>query len=130
MYELLADGTLALHAAFVIFVIGGQLLILAGWLRGWRWTRRSIFRWAHLGAIGFVVLEAWFGVLCPLTVLENEFRLRAGVETYQMSFIGYWLDRLLYYDAPAWVFTTAYTAFSLLVVLTFLLYPPRHRRHH
>ena len=127
MHELLADGTLALHTAFVLFVVGGQLLIFAGWLRGWRWTRCLIFRWAHLGAIGFVLLEAWFGVPCPLTILENYFRAQAGQAIYETSFIGYWLSRLLYYSAPRWVFTAAYTAFSLLVVLTFIFYPPRRR---
>lgn len=123
---MLADTTLALHALFVLFVVGGQLLILAGWAGRWEWTRRPLFRLLHLGSIGFVVLEAWFGVRCPLTVLENALRIRAGeTASYQVSFIGYWLDRLLYYNAPPWVFTTAYTAFSLLVVLTFIFYPPR-----
>ncbi len=123
---MLADVTLALHALFVLFVVGGQLLILVGWLRGWQWTRRVLFRALHLGSIGFVVLEAWFGVPCPLTMLENAFRLRAGeAAAYQISFVGYWMGRLLYYNAPPWVFTTAYTAFSLLVVLTFVFYPPR-----
>ncbi len=124
---LLADVTLALHTAFVLFVVVGQLLTLIGWWRGWRWTRHFWFRVAHLGAIGFVVLEAWFGVPCPLTILENDLRAQAGQTIYETSFIGYWLGRLLYYDAPRWVFTTAYTAFSLLVVLTFIFYPPRRR---
>ena len=125
MDEPLADATLLIHAAFVLFVVGGQCLILIGWARGWRWTRRLLFRLLHLGSIGFVVLEAWFGVPCPLTVLENELRLRAGgTAVYQVSFIGYWVGRLLYYDAPPWVFMTVYTAFSLLVVLTFVFYPP------
>jgi hypothetical protein len=126
VYERLADGTLLLHALFVLFVVGGQVVILLGWARGWEWTRGLLFRLAHLGSIGFVVLEAWFAVPCPLTVLENAFRVRAGeAAAYQVSFIGYWVGRLLYYDAPPWVFTTIYTAFSLLVVLTFVWYPPR-----
>jgi len=126
MHDRLADGALLLHAAFVLFVVMGQLLILIGWLRGWEWTRRRLFRVLHLGSIGFVVLEAWFGVPCPLTILENYLRTQAGeAAAYQVSFIGYWLNRLLYYTAPAWVFTMAYTAFSLLVVMTFVLYPPR-----
>jgi len=125
MNERLADVTLLLHAGFVLFVVGGQGLILIGWARGWRWTRGLLFRFLHLGSIGFVVLEAWFSVPCPLTVLENEFRLRAGeTAAYQVSFIGYWVGRLLYYNAPSWLFTTIYTAFSLLVVLTFVFYPP------
>jgi Protein of Unknown function (DUF2784) len=129
MYERLADGVLVLHAAFVLFVVGGALFILLGWARRWDWTRRPLFRLIHLGSIGFVVLEAWFGVPCPLTLLENALRVRAGeAAAYQISFIGYWLDRLLYYDAPPWVFTTAYTAFSLLVVATFVWYPPHRRK--
>jgi hypothetical protein len=128
VYNNLADVTLLLHAAFVLFVVGGQCVILAGWARGWIWTRGLLFRLLHLGSIGFVVLEAWFGVPCPLTALENALRLRAGeAAAYQVSFIGYWVGRLLYYNAPGWAFTAAYTAFSLLVVLTFILYPPRWR---
>jgi hypothetical protein len=129
MDDALADSVLVLHAVFVLFVVGGQLLILAGWLGGWEWTRRLIFRLLHLGSIGFVVLEAWFNVPCPLTILENDLRLRAGeAAAYQVSFIGYWVGRLLYYNAPPWVFTTAYTAFSVLVILTFVKYPPRRRK--
>lgn len=58
-HHILADVTIALHAVFVLFVIVGQVLILAGWLRGWGWTRWRLFRLLHLGSIGFVVLEAW-----------------------------------------------------------------------
>jgi Protein of Unknown function (DUF2784) len=128
MDDALADGVLVLHAAFVLFVVGGQVVILAGWLGGWAWTRGLLFRLLHLCSIGFVVLEAWFGVPCPLTILENDLRLRAGeAAAYQVSFIGYWVGRLLYYTAPPWVFTTLYTAFSLLVVATFVWYPPQRR---
>ncbi|MEW6325064.1 MAG: DUF2784 domain-containing protein [Nitrospirota bacterium] len=127
LFGLLADATATVHAAFVLFVVGGQLLILAGWLRNWRWTRRFWFRAAHLGAIGFVVLEAWFGVPCPLTLVENDLRARAGQTIYDTSFIGYWMERLLYYEAPAWVFTLTYTIFIAIVIATFLLYPPVRR---
>ena len=68
MWLALADLTLVLHAAYVLFVIGGQLLILLGWGLEWMWTRRFLFRLLHLLAIGFVMLEAWLGVTCPLTL--------------------------------------------------------------
>ncbi|MFP5344217.1 MAG: DUF2784 domain-containing protein [Gammaproteobacteria bacterium] len=125
LYSLLADGVLILHASYVLFVIGGQALIVAGWIRRWTWTRNRWFRWLHLGAIGFVVAEAWMGVRCPLTVLENALRGLAGDTRYEMSFIGYWLNHLLFYDAPEWAFTTIYTLFGLLVLVTLALYPPR-----
>ncbi len=127
-YGLLADVILVVHAAYVLFVVGGQLLILIGWIAAWTWTRHFIFRIAHLAAIGFVIIEVWTGLACPLTVLENALRERADQSVYEISFIGYWLQRLLFYDAPGWVFTLMYTAFGALVLLTFIAYPPRRRR--
>lgn len=121
----LADAVLVLHALYVVFVVGGLLLILAGWWRSWGWTRDFWFRMLHLTAIGFVMLEAWFGVPCPLTVLESRLRVFAGAEGYATSFIGYWLNRLIFYEAPAWAFTVVYSVFAVLVVAVFVLHPPR-----
>ncbi len=121
----LADLTVVIHAAFVLFVVCGQVLILIGWLNKWSWCQNIIFRWLHLAAIGYVVLEAWFGITCPLTLLEHYLRSLAGESMYQMSFIGYWVHYWLFYTAPDWVFTLIYTLFGLLVLLTFIGYPPK-----
>jgi hypothetical protein len=125
MYSLLADVTAVVHAAFVAFVVGAQALVLIGWAAGWTWTRNAIFRTLHAAAIAIVVLKAWLDIPCALTVLENEFRARSGLQAYEQTFIGYWIGRLLYYEAPAWVFTMAYTLFGALVLATLLAYPPR-----
>ena len=45
------------------------------------------------------------------------------------SFVAYWLQRLLYYDAPAWVFTLAYTLFGAAVAAAWWTWPPRWKRH-
>lgn len=127
-YSLLADLILTIHASFVLFVVGGQILILAGWTVNWKWPRNLWFRIAHLTAISFVMLEAWVGLMCPLTTLENVFRERAGMTIYQSSFIGEWVSRLLFYSAPSWVFTLIYTLFFLSVLITLWLYPPFKRR--
>lgn len=124
----LADAIGLVHASFVLFVVGGQALILAGWARAWRWTRNPPFRTAHLAAIGFVVVQQWLGGVCPLTEWESALRHRAGGEGYDAGFIADWLDRLLYYSAPGWVFTLAYTAFAAGVALTFWFYRPRRSR--
>jgi polyferredoxin len=126
-WRALADLTLVLHAAYVLFVLGGQVLILSGWLLGWRWTRHLTFRLLHLVAIGFVVLEAWWGVTCPLTRLENILRARAGAAGYSHTFIGHWLERLIFYNAPEWLFTLVYTVFAALVILTWMAYPPQRK---
>lgn len=125
MYQLLADAVLTLHFAVVLFVVGGLVAILAGRWLGWRWVDRWSFRAAHLGAIGYVALQQWLGAVCPLTTLEAWLRVRAGQAPYETSFVEHWLQRLLYYDAPGWVFTAAYTFFALLVLATWWLAPPR-----
>ncbi len=123
-YQLLADAVLALHVAIVLFVVGGLVLVIAGNFRGWRWVNRLWFRLAHLGAIAVVVAEAWFAITCPLTTLEMWLRAKGAEATYGGSFIEHWLQRLLYYDAPGWVFTLMYSLFGLLVLATWWYFPP------
>jgi hypothetical protein len=127
-YKLIADLILIAHATFVLFVVAGQVLILVGWARGWRWTRGPVWRSLHLAAIAVVVAEAWGGVICPLTEWEDRARQLAGAQGYEMGFIPYWLDRLMFFNAPAWVFTLAYSVFGLLVLASFMGHRPR-RRH-
>lgn len=124
--RLLADLVLLIHFAYVLFVVAGLVLILAGGVLGWRWVRNPWFRAAHLAAIGFVVIEAWLGAMCPLTTLEAGLRVRAGESPYAPSgFIAHWVQRLLFWDAPAWVFTTLYTLFGALVAASWGWVRPR-----
>jgi len=127
-YQLFADVVLALHVALVAFVVGGLVLVIVGNLRAWRWVNALWFRLAHLAAIAAVVTEAWLGVVCPLTALEMWLRAKAHAPTYTGSFIEHWLQRLLYYDAPAWVFTLGYSLFGLVVLATWWYFPPRFSR--
>ena len=125
LYLLGADLLLFTHVLFVLFVILGLVLILIGGARGWSWVRNAWFRLTHLVAIGVVVLQAWFGIICPLTTWEMALRARAGDATYAGTFISYWLGELLYYQAPMWVFAVAYTLFGLLVVASWYWVRPR-----
>jgi hypothetical protein len=125
---LAADAVLLLHALFVVFVIAGLLLILAGKVLAWSWVRNWWFRVTHLVAIAVVVLQAWSGVICPLTTLEMALRREAGDATYAGTFISHWLESILYYQAPAWVFAACYTAFAALVVLSWFWVRPNRRK--
>jgi len=127
-YQFLADVVLTIHFAVVLFVIGGLAAIVIGNIRGWPFVNGWWFRGAHLAAIAVVVAQAWLGIVCPLTTLENALRVKAGGTGYETSFIEHWITRLLYYDAPAWVFTAAYTLFGLAVVAAWWRFPPRRSR--
>jgi hypothetical protein len=124
-YQLAADAVLLLHVLFVGFVVLGLVLILAGRALGWSWVRNPWFRLMHLVAIAVVVVQSWLRVICPLTTFEMTLRSRAGDATYAGSFIAHWLETILYYQAPPWVFVVCYTAFGAVVVVSWFWVRPR-----
>jgi hypothetical protein len=125
MYAVAADLVLVTHFLFVVFIVLGLLLVFIGKLLNWLWVRNPWFRAAHLMGIAVVVVQSWFGVICPLTTWEMALRARAGEAAYQGSFISHWLGELLYYQAPAWVFVVCYSVFGGLVLLSWFLVRPR-----
>jgi len=124
-YHLFADAVLLLHFGVVMFVVGGLVLVVAGNMLSMSWVNRLWFRLTHVLAIGVVVAQAWLGQVCPLTSLESWLRLQAGSRSYNKSFIEHWVQQLLYYEAPSWVFALAYTVFGLLVLASWWYFPPR-----
>ena len=121
----MADAILLLHVAFVAFVVLGLAFILTGKLLAWSWVRNRWFRLIHLASIGVVVVQSWLGVLCPLTNWEMALRAKAGGAVYSGTFISHWLQSLLYYAAPSWVFVVGYTAFGILVIASWFWVHPR-----
>lgn len=113
----------------MLFVVLGLPAIIVGNLAGWSWPNQGWWRLAHLLAIGVVALQAWLGQYCPLTVLESWLREQAGQSAYQSSFVEHWVQRVLYYQAPLWVFASIYTAFGALVVWAWWRFPPRFGKH-
>ncbi len=123
----LAGGLVVLHSAIVLFVVGGELAILLGGWRGWRWVGNRWMRGIHLATIGVVALIAGMGELCPLTVWEIELRRRAGQESEMTSSVGRWLREFLYVDVPIWALAVSYVAFGLLVLASLYWVPVRWR---
>ncbi|HEV2294258.1 MAG TPA: DUF2784 domain-containing protein [Tepidisphaeraceae bacterium] len=125
-YRIAADVVLVLHTAFIAFVLFGLIVVFIGMAKRWEWVRNFWFRVAHLAAIAYVVVQALFGLVCPLTTLENNLRVRGGERAYsEGGFIQHWLHQLIFFDAEPWVFTLCYTAFGLLVAATMWWAPPR-----
>ena len=127
-YQLLADVVVTLHFCVVVFVVTGLGFTLIGNFLNWQWVNILSFRLAHLLAIAIIVVQAWLGATCPLTSLEMWLRAQARLAPYTESFIEHWLQRLLYYEAPSWVFTLGYTLFGLLVAASWWYFPPLSRR--
>ncbi|HET9679548.1 MAG TPA: DUF2784 domain-containing protein, partial [Gammaproteobacteria bacterium] len=85
-YALLADLTVLLHFGFILFVLGGGLLVL--------WRRWLV--WLHVPIAVYGVLVEWVGWICPLTPLENNFRLLAGQAGYADGFVAHYLLPIIY----------------------------------
>lgn len=86
IYRLLADATLLVHFAYVLFVVLGGLLLF-------RWPG---WAWLHVPAVIWAVLIELIGWTCPLTPLENHFRRLGGEAGYRGGFVAHYLLPLLY----------------------------------
>ena len=86
IYRLLADATVVLHFGFVLFVIGGGILV-------WRYPRLV---WLHVPAALWGAFIEFAGWICPLTPLENWLREQGGQQAYSTSFVEHYLLPVLY----------------------------------
>ena len=120
----MADLIVAIHVAYVAFVVLAVPVIAVGGMYGAPWVRNSWFRNIHVLMIGIVVVQALLGIPCPLTVWENQLRAADG-QAYSRNFVGEMLHNVLFYDFEPWVFTLGYCVFGGLVVGLYVLYPPR-----
>lgn len=109
-YRLLADLVLLLHLAFVMFVVVGALLVMR-----WRWLA-----WLHLPAVAWGVFVEFSGRICPLTPLENRFRLLAGEGGYSGGFVEHYILPLLY--PPGLTFAMQWMIGGFVLVLNLSLY--------
>ncbi|MCZ6829290.1 MAG: DUF2784 domain-containing protein [Gammaproteobacteria bacterium] len=103
LYRLTADGLVMVHMGFVAFVVLGGLLVL-------RWPRLV---WVHLPIAIWGAAIEFFGIICPLTPLENYFRRLAGVAEYHTSFVEHYVLPILY---PAQLTRGLQIALGILVV--------------
>jgi hypothetical protein len=83
---ILADAVLALHFAFVAFVVAGGLLLF-------RWPRLA---WLHVPAAIWGAVVELVGWICPLTPLESHLRESAGESGYSGGFVQHYLLPILY----------------------------------
>ena len=112
-----------IHLLFIGFVIGGVFL-------AWRWPW---IVWAHIPAVIYGALVEFAGFTCPLTLLENDLRRRAGQAGYRGGFIAHYLVKVIY---PPGLTRGMQIGLGLLVLLVAIIgyrgflsrYPPGRMR--
>ncbi len=91
IYLTLAESVLVIHLLFILWVIGGVLVV--------RWY--PSLQWIHIGSLVYsIVIEVVPWPPCPLTILEQKLEDQAGIVAYHGSFLLHYLDVLVYPNLP------------------------------
>jgi Protein of Unknown function (DUF2784) len=113
---------LAAHSAVILFNLFGLIAVPIGAACGWRFVHIRWWRILHLASLGVVALQAAFGRACVLTLLQARL---AGIAAPVPLIMG-WVDRLIYWPLPLWVFAVLYLLVFGYALALFWLVPPRH----
>ena len=119
---MLAGSILAVHLAIILFNLFGLVAVPLGAWRGWRWVHRPVWRMLHLASLAVVALQALLGRACFLTLWQA-----AAEGGSREPLVMRWVNALIYWPLPLWVFTLAYVAILLYALALLWLVPLRRR---
>jgi hypothetical protein len=120
----LAELILAVHVGIILFNIFGMVVVPLGAWRGWRFVRVGWWRALHLLAMLTVAAQALLGRACFLTLWQ------AGLESdtnAPQPMIYAFVNRLIFWQLPLWVFTVAYVVLLVYTLALWGLVRPRWR---
>ncbi len=124
-YKIFADTIIVVHFLFILFMLFGFFLTLYGIFFRHKFFDRWLFRLLHLLGIFYVVSLSILGKYCPLTILENELRLRYEVySVYSGSFIVHYLEKLVYPDVNPLVIQIPTVFLAIFTIVVFIIKPP------
>jgi Protein of Unknown function (DUF2784) len=118
---ILAEAVLAAHLAIILFNLFGLVAVPLGALCRWRFVHIRWWRLLHLALLAAVALQATAGRACILTLWQAELEGGKAPPPLIMS----WVDRLVYWPLPLWVFALLYVLVFGYALLLFRLVPPR-----
>lgn len=119
-----AGVVLALHLAVIGFNLFGLVAVPLGAWRGWSFVRARGWRLLHLASLAVVALQALLGRACFLTIWQDDL----GGAQSQPPLIMRFVNSLIYWPLPMWVFTAVYVAVFAYVVALWFLVPPMPAR--
>ena len=116
-----ALSILVLHLAIITFNAIGCIAIPLGARQRWRWVREFWWRLAHLLGLAVVALQALLGRACVLAIWQAD----AAGTAHVQPLIATWIDRMIYWPLPLWVFAVLYVALFAYVVALWIFVQPR-----
>lgn len=118
-----ALAILLVHLAIIAFNVAGCVLVPIGAWRHWRWVRAFWWRLAHVLSFAVVAAQALAGRACFLTIWQGDLAGRAHAQ----PLIAGWVNRLIYWPLPLWVFAVAYVVLFAYVLALWVVVRPRWR---
>jgi hypothetical protein len=120
----LAGLVLALHMVVIAFNVFGLVAIPLGAWRGWSFVRIAWWRLMHVASFAVVAAQAVTGRACFLTLWQDD--LSGAAESTPM--IARWVNSVIFWPLPIWVFAAAYVALALYVVALLWIVPVRRTK--
>jgi hypothetical protein len=122
---LLAGLVLAVHLVIILFIAFGMVAVPIGAGLGWRFVRRYWWRALHLLAMVLVAAQALLGRACFLTLWQAALESNG---TSPQPLIYAYVNRLIFWPLPLWVFTVFYLVLLAYTLALWRLVPPRRSR--
>jgi len=119
---MLGEMVLTAHLLVIAFNIFGLLAIPLGAALGWGWVRIRWWRILHLASLAVVAAQAVIGRDCFLTLWQSALSGQAP-----QPLITRFVNSLIYWPLPIWVFSAAYVAVFLYTAALWRWVPPRRR---
>ncbi|WP_430423710.1 DUF2784 family protein [Phenylobacterium sp.] len=119
----LGQLVLAVHIIVIAFNVAGLVVIPLGAARGWRFVRLRWLRLLHLGSLAVVAAQAALGRACFLT----DWQAALTSEGAHDPMIMRWINGVIYWPLPMWVFSGLYLAVFAYVVALWWWAPPEAR---
>ena len=119
--ELIANFVLSVHFLLAFLITSGFFIIPIGYKFRWNWVKNLKIRTIHVIAIFIVTSETILGITCPLTSIENSFRIIYNSE----SFMAYWVREILFWNLPTELFFLLYSVFLIWTIVMWKLFPPK-----
>ena len=116
----IAEAIFAVHLAIIAFNVAGLIVIPVGAWLGWSIVRITWLRLLHLGMLLVVTVQALAGRACILTIWQNDL---IGVGQPAQPMIMRWIEHLVYWNLPLWVFAVMYSGVFLYVLVLTVFVP-------
>lgn len=125
-HKIFADAIIVLHFLYILFMLLGFLLTGYALFFRQKFFDWWLFRSLHLLGIFYVVSLSILGKYCPLTILENELRLKhEAYSVYSGSFIIHYLEKLVYPDVNPLVIQIPTVFLAIFTIVVFIIRPPK-----